>query len=148
MKLITALTFALALTAPAIAQIVTGTVTGHVSDPSGAAVVQGSIELRKSSTGRVRTTVTDALGEFVLGGLDPGDYTLSISQKGFKKYLRSDVHVDAGDRVVLGDVIDLEQRCHGAHPFLVPDWQSDGTHRRAYSQQSPGRGVILLTVNR
>jgi hypothetical protein len=92
------------LVAPSAAQIVTGTLTGHVSDPTGAAVTEAALELVEPATGLTRSATTDSNGEFVIGGLNPGDYSLVASKSGFKKLQRADIHVDAGQRLVLGDL--------------------------------------------
>src|SRR5207245_9459275 len=95
---------ALALCAPALAQTVTGALTGHVADPTGAAVGDASLELVEPATRRVRAATTDSSGEFVLSGIAAGDYTLSVAKAGFKKFSRTDIHVEPGQRLVLGEL--------------------------------------------
>lgn len=61
-----------------------GTVTGLVTDTSGAAVPAASIELKGTATGILRTAATNEAGIYRLDAVDPGTYQLSISKSGFK----------------------------------------------------------------
>lgn len=61
----------------------TATLRGHVTDPSHAAVAGATISATNAQTGAVRTTKTDASGNYTLAGLPVGGtYTLSASQGG------------------------------------------------------------------
>lgn len=53
----------------ASAQLITGSLTGRVVDPSGLGVASAPLELAHVSTGRTRSSQTDAAGDFVLSGL-------------------------------------------------------------------------------
>ncbi len=103
-------TFALVLLcAAAVAQIVSSSIVGSVTDASGAVMSGASLTVTNQNTGIARTAVTDAGGAFVFPQLAPGTYTLSTSANGFKKYeasglvvlvnqtLRSDVQLTVGD---------------------------------------------------
>lgn len=87
------------------AQIVTGVITGRVVDSSKAAIVEAEAVLEHSSSGRVRTVNTDASGEFVVGGLEAGDYQIAFTKQGFKRLARSNVRLESGQRLVLGEVV-------------------------------------------
>jgi hypothetical protein len=63
--------------------IVTGGISGTVSDPSGAVISSATINLKSSSTGETQTTVTSSTGLFNFPLLKPGTYSVSISQSGF-----------------------------------------------------------------
>ncbi len=84
------------------AQIITGTITGRITDPSGAGVPATQISFSEVSTGRVRTLETDQNGEFVASGLDSGEYTLEASHQGFSKYSRQNIRLETGQRLALG----------------------------------------------
>jgi len=64
----------------------TASITGTVTDPSGAAVGGAQVTLNSPERGINRETQTNADGEYLVGGLPPGPYKLSISTPGFKKY--------------------------------------------------------------
>lgn len=78
---------ALILTSLSVAQnIVTGGITGTVTDPSGAVVSDAKVSLKSNSTGETQTTITGSTGLFNFPLLKPGSYTVSISQPGFHSY--------------------------------------------------------------
>ncbi len=71
---------------PAFAQGTnTGTVTGVVTDPTGAVVPGVTILLTDPSTGTRLTTVTNSEGQYVLVNVQPATYNLSSSKAGFSK---------------------------------------------------------------
>jgi hypothetical protein len=77
-------------------------VQGHVTDPSGSAVVDARIAVR--SGGKTRgTTHTDSGGAYALQGLPPGTYTLAVSKDGFAPHEDATVVVAAG-RMTTQDV--------------------------------------------
>jgi len=64
--------------------IVTGGISGTVSDPSGAVVPNATLTLKSNATGETQTTTTGSTGLYNFPLLKPGSYTVSISQSGFK----------------------------------------------------------------
>jgi hypothetical protein len=70
------------LVAPA--QTVTGSIVGSVIDPSGLAISGAEVSAVLIATGATRTTHSNERGDFVLGSLQPGEYNVSFSSKGFK----------------------------------------------------------------
>src|SRR5208283_2220325 len=79
------LVVALVLASVSIAQnIVTGGITGTVTDPSGAMVSSAQINLKSNSTGETQITKTGATGLYNFPLLKPGTYTVTISQTGFR----------------------------------------------------------------
>src|SRR5262245_45968292 len=84
-----------ALGPAAQAQILTGTITGGVTDPSGAAVVGVEVSVTNTSTGLVRSTQTDEAGNFRFLLLPLGVYTLEAHGSGFKGFRREGIIVEA-----------------------------------------------------
>lgn len=70
-------------TPSSLAQTITGTVRGHVTDPSGAAVPGATIQATNIDTGVVTNGVTDASGVYNIQFLPIGTYQLSASAKNF-----------------------------------------------------------------
>jgi hypothetical protein len=64
---------------PAAAQTTTAQVRGQVSDASGAAVGGATVVAVASGTNQTFRTTTDASGSYVLAGLRPGGYTVTIT---------------------------------------------------------------------
>src|SRR5712692_6774321 len=66
------------------AQLLTGGISGTVSDPSGASIAKANVRLTSEvRSGLSLNTSTDPSGRFVFTGLEPGVYTLSVTQTGF-----------------------------------------------------------------
>ena len=78
-----------ATTAPA--QLSTSTVRGHVSDPSGAAVVGAPIKLVNLQTSIARDVVTNGDGDYEIPDLQHGSYRLTVTQAGFKTYVADNI---------------------------------------------------------
>jgi hypothetical protein len=85
MKKIRALSIILTLltAAAASAQTVSGTIDGHVTDPSGASVPNAKIAVKGAETGMTRTTNSNAEGYYQLTFLPVGEYSLSVEAAGF-----------------------------------------------------------------
>jgi hypothetical protein len=77
-----------------IAQVVTATLTGTITDSSGATVPNASVRVSQPSTGAVRTTTTSSDGVYNVPFLDPGDYQVDVDAPGFKKFTQEHVRLD------------------------------------------------------
>jgi hypothetical protein len=82
------LALSLAISARAFAQD-TASITGTVTDPTGASIPNAQIAVENREHGIHRTTLTNNAGEFLVSGLPPGSYSLAIAAPGFKKYQAS-----------------------------------------------------------
>jgi Carboxypeptidase regulatory-like domain/TonB dependent receptor len=71
------------------AQSDTARLQGTVTDPQGGAVAGATSTVTNSGTGRARTVSTSDLGYYSVSGLEPGNYLVEISVKGFKKVSRT-----------------------------------------------------------
>ena len=69
--------------------VVTGDLTGTITDPSGAVVPDAAVTLKSTAEGTVVTTATNVTGGFRFALLKPGEYKLTVSQKGFKSIAQS-----------------------------------------------------------
>ncbi|MGB8885264.1 MAG: carboxypeptidase regulatory-like domain-containing protein [Candidatus Korobacteraceae bacterium] len=65
--------------------LVTGDITGTVTDPSGAVVSGASVMLKSNANGSTRATTTGSNGTYRFSLLSPGSYTVSVSASGFSK---------------------------------------------------------------
>ncbi|MGH9543313.1 MAG: TonB-dependent receptor [Terriglobales bacterium] len=61
----------------------TGTITGTVTDPSGAVIPNAVVHLDQASTNVHLTVTTSASGEYSFPDLRPGGYVVTIEAKGF-----------------------------------------------------------------
>jgi hypothetical protein len=62
------------------------TISGSVTDASGAIVVGANVTATESQTGIERTTASDSSGLFVLSALRPTEYSLTVSAPAFRQY--------------------------------------------------------------
>ena len=72
----------------AFGQGANGTITGTVTDPSGAIVADAEIRITNTGTGIVFNSVSTATGNYVAPQLPVGTYDLSVTLAGFKTYNR------------------------------------------------------------
>ncbi|HEY6126952.1 MAG TPA: carboxypeptidase regulatory-like domain-containing protein [Candidatus Acidoferrum sp.] len=75
--------------------IVTGGISGTVTDPSGAAIAGANLALKSSATGESFNATTSATGAYQYSLLKPGEYTLTISKDGFNTSTRK-INVQLG----------------------------------------------------
>lgn len=80
--LLTALPVLLA-TFPIKAQTLYGSLTGTVTDASGAAVPLAKVEALNTNTGNAKSTQTDDRGSYLMSDLQPGTYKITISAPAF-----------------------------------------------------------------
>lgn len=68
-----------------VAQQATTSLSGTVTDSSGALVPGATVTITRTSTGQVQSTTTNARGEYQFQQLDPGTWTVTIDAIGFGK---------------------------------------------------------------
>ena len=97
--LLGAVAVSLAGTPAAFAQnAASGTVTGTVTDATGAFVPGATITLMDPATKSVRTTVTNRDGAYVMPDVQPGTYNISATKAGFSKDEITGQVVDVGSQ--------------------------------------------------
>ena len=69
--------WALLLPHNAVAQEFRGTISGLVTDPSGAVVPGASVQVLETHTGTISKTVSDHKGQYVVPFLTPGNYSIT-----------------------------------------------------------------------
>ena len=92
--------------APAVAQQTSGMITGVVQDSQGGTVPGATVTVINQSQGAVfRQLETSAAGTFVATPVPPDTYTVTVEKTGFKKYTKTDVILNALERVGLPPII-------------------------------------------
>src|SRR5215467_13615893 len=83
------------------AQEIRATISGTMSDPSGAAVPNASVTATEVRT-RVRiSTTSDSTGNYNIPFLAPGEYALSADAAGFGQFVRRGIVLATGDHPIL-----------------------------------------------
>jgi hypothetical protein len=89
LPLLTAI-FAVLLTISAVAQsLVSGDITGVVSDPSGAVIPNATVTLKNNGTGQTQNGTTNSSGVYRFSLLTPGQYTVTVNATGFQNAERT-----------------------------------------------------------
>src|SRR3979411_1289200 len=101
-RLLFGLLVAMLLSTPAVAQTITGTVSGIVTDSNCAAVAAETVTLMSEQKNESRTSTTNDSGRFTFAALQPGTYTLKIEQKGFQSLEQKSVVLSANETLALG----------------------------------------------
>ena len=76
-----------------------GTITGQITDPSGAAVPDVTITVTRAGTGEVRTTQSSASGLYEIPGLAVGTYNLKAAKAGFKNFAKTGIVINVAATV-------------------------------------------------
>jgi len=85
--------------AVASAQEVTGSISGTVKDPNGAAVAGATVTVTDTEKKVVaRTVTTDDNGDFSAPNLPSGYYNIAVEASSFKKHIETRVKVDVGQK--------------------------------------------------
>ncbi len=89
------------LSTSALAQTVTGTIQGTVTDTSGGVLPGVTITIRQMDTGAQRTVVTNEAGVYIAPYLQIGRYALTAALAGFGSVTREDIPVGLNDMKVV-----------------------------------------------
>ena len=138
------------------AQSTYGSISGTVTDQSGAAVVSASVTLTNLGTAEKRTETSGDDGHFTFVNLFPGQYRIDIEKSGFKHsshpgitvQVQQDTHVDAA--LTVGQVSETVE-VTSAIPLLQTESSSLGQvveQRKADELPLNGRNIFnLITVS-
>jgi hypothetical protein len=83
------------------AQTQLATVSGTITDPSGAVVPGVSITISSQGTGLKRSALTDTAGGYRFAGLPNGTYSLHIEKPGFQSQMRGGVELTSAADVTI-----------------------------------------------
>jgi hypothetical protein len=75
------------------AQALYGTITGTVTDDSGAAIPGATVTVLNENTGLEINAVSDEAGAYTVRNLQPGTYTVKASLQGFKEFVQTGLPV-------------------------------------------------------
>lgn len=76
-----------------LAQSTFGTLTGTVTDPSGAVISGASIVIISRSTQVERALTSGEIGSYLAPNLNPGVYEITVEMPGFKKFVARNVEL-------------------------------------------------------
>jgi TonB-dependent Receptor Plug Domain. len=93
----------IAASAPASAQLTTGTLSGTLKDSQGLVIPGATVTITSEARGtQLPPVYSNANGDFVFVNVPPDSYIIQVTMQGFKTLKRKGVTLSAGDRVGLG----------------------------------------------
>src|SRR5277367_740271 len=92
---------------PLAAQSTFGSVSGTVTDASGAAVADAQVTLTSTATSAKQTYATGADGLYSFVNLNPGNYRLDVEKAGFKHVKRESVVVQVQQAVRIDVIMEI-----------------------------------------
>src|ERR1700677_3400035 len=98
--------------APPTAPVTTGTLRGHITDPSGALIPGAKITVSNASGSPVGSITADSSGAYAVSGLAPGGYVLHATFSGFAPFNSPLIVLAAGQskRVDISMAIEIAQQ--------------------------------------
>ena len=136
------------------AQTSYGSVTGSVTDPSGAPITGTQVTLTNLGTSEKRVQKTGDDGLYLFPNLLPGLYRIEVEKAGFNKYARPEVRVEVNQTsridvgMQIGNVSQVVE-VTAETPLLQPETSSLGTvvgARVANELPLNGRNIFNLTT--
>ena len=97
-KLILGLAAVVMLAATVWPQAIFATLTGVVSDSSGAVISNAKVSLRNADSGDLRESTTDGQGYYTFASVPVGSYDLTVEQSGFQSYKVSGIALGGGEK--------------------------------------------------
>jgi hypothetical protein len=91
----------LALAPGALGQGITGSITGTVTDATGAIVAGATVTVRNVDTNATRTVTTTDIGSYTVTQLQPGSYSVKVVKAGFKVLEQSGITLQIDQVMVI-----------------------------------------------
>jgi hypothetical protein len=89
------------------AQSPTGTVSGIVTDPTGATIADAEVVVVNDATRVQISAKTNDEGIYVVPNLPPGDYRVQVSKVGFKTIIKPDITINVQDALAINFALPL-----------------------------------------
>ncbi|HJX94394.1 MAG TPA: carboxypeptidase regulatory-like domain-containing protein [Candidatus Acidoferrum sp.] len=87
-----------------------GSISGTVTDSSGAVVVKATVTATNADTGIRQTTATDGKGFYSFPNLPIGNYELEVASSGFRSYRKTGIVIDANSALRIDTVLIVGER--------------------------------------
>ncbi len=133
-----------------------GSVSGSVSDTSGAIVTDATVTLTNLGTAEKRTQSSGSDGIFTFVNLFPGQYKIDVEKQGFKHFVRADVTVQVQQDTHIAAALQVGEvsqvvEVTGETPLLQTESSALGQvveQRKADELPLNGRNIFnLITVS-
>jgi len=124
----------------------TASLTGTIRDKSGAVLAGANIIIKHTATGTVRKLRSNSDGEYVAAALQPGQYNITVTVPGFRKYQAEGVTL----RVAQNARIDIDMQVGDIHEELTVKGESlaqVNTESSELGGTITGKEVLQLQLN-
>jgi hypothetical protein len=93
----------------AAAQTSTSRITGRVLDAKQASIPGATVTITNEATNVSQTQTTTEAGVYAFEALPVGDYTVTVEQAGFKKFLQTGNHLEVNNPLTVDVVLEIGQ---------------------------------------
>jgi hypothetical protein len=105
------------------AQVVGATLSGTVTDQSGAVLPQASVSVKNVATDITRASAASAAGFYTVPNLLPGVYDVTVTAKGFSTEIKTGVNLTVGEQQVLDFTLQVGRQAKLSwSPPKLPTW--------------------------
>ncbi len=138
----------LATSAPWVqAQIATttATISGTVTDPTGAVVPHADVTLVSNEAGISRRFLSDGRGRYTFSQLPPAAYTLKVTAKGFESYRQTGIALNAAQSASLDVVLTVGAETQSV--VVTADASQMNTDNSNVASDLPSKDIVELPLN-
>ena len=150
------LSFVLTLSGLCLAQSESATLSGRVSDSTGAAIVGAEVVLTNTQTNLEQRTKTNGVGLYVFAGVHPGTYRVAAGAPGFRVLIKEGLTLHVQDELaenfslIIGAISESMTVTADATPINTTDATVSTVVDRRFVENMPLNGrsfqdLILLT---
>jgi hypothetical protein len=93
----------------AAAQTSTSRITGRIVDSKQASIAGANVTITNEATGVSQTQTTTDAGVYAFEALPVGNYTLTVEQNGFKKFVKTGNHLEVNNPLTVDVVLEIGQ---------------------------------------
>src|SRR5215472_6365175 len=97
----------MAVSAPLSAAQLSATISGTVTDQTGATVSGVDLNIQNVETGAVWTTTTDGSGQYHVFALPIGEYEIHVRKEGFTEEVRTGIRLVVGEESIANSVLQV-----------------------------------------
>ena len=145
----------LCLAISGFAQEFRATLTGQVSDQTGASIPGAKVTVKNRQTNEETTANTGEDGNYTIAFLQPGQYTMTVEAQGFRRTVNENVELHTADKATIDVSLEVGQLdqvvtvTEGEVALLEPDTATRGQvieNRRVQELPLNGRNPIMLAT--